>query len=67
VRGYRPRRIDEVPPFRLELKVIGFGGVTELPRLLARITSMSRRRWTIDGMPRKRCGATPHAEAGSEG
>jgi hypothetical protein len=23
--------IDEVPPFRLELEVIGFGGVTEMP------------------------------------
>jgi hypothetical protein len=23
--------IDEVPPFRLELEVIGFGGLTEMP------------------------------------
>jgi hypothetical protein len=23
--------IDEVPPFRLELAAIGFGGVTEMP------------------------------------
>jgi hypothetical protein len=29
--GYRPHRMDEVPPFRLELKVIGFGGMTEMP------------------------------------
>jgi hypothetical protein len=29
--GYRPRRIDEVPPFRLKLKVIGFGDMTEMP------------------------------------
>ena len=64
---YRPRRIDEVPPFRLELKVIGFGDVTEMPASELGITNMSRRRRTTDGMPRKRCGVNPHAETGSEG
>jgi len=31
------------------------------------ITNMNRRRRTTAGMPRKRCGANPHAETGVEG
>ena len=44
--------IDEVPPFRLELEVIGFGGATEMPASWLGITNMSRRRRATAGMPR---------------
>jgi hypothetical protein len=44
--------IDEVPPFRLELEVIGFGGVTEMPASWLGITNMGRRRRATADMPR---------------
>jgi hypothetical protein len=57
----------ESRPSNLELEVIGFGGVTEMPASQLGIRNMSRRRWTTAGMPRKRWGANPHAETGAEG
>jgi hypothetical protein len=44
--------IDEVPPFRLELEVIGFGGVTEMPASWLGITNMGRRGRATADMPR---------------